>query len=686
MASKLAFAISRGSPRPSRATHVRDAERTAALINAALRRGRRLLLLVHAEVGGHGARHLALDVGEHRGGVPHEGGMRQCDAGARHPELGVLGELAHPAHDGAAHGVEHRLPGGTLVERLADLCQPELLVAEEGIELRGEVAEERARRHVDGSGDVLDGARLHAALGGELDRCAHQLHACALLLALAQTHAAQYAISQSLTSDTQCRILPRLWRTRSGSKGFASGAATGSCWTTSRSLWRAERSTGLLGPSGSGKTTLMRAVVGVQIVERGRVAGARPARRLAPLRARVGYVTQAPSVYADLTAAENLRYSARVVGAPASRIDDVLATVDFAGLGGRLVRTMSGGERSRVSLAVALLSDPELLVFDEPTVGLDPVLRRSLWETFHTLAENGRTLLVSTHVMDEADRSDDLVLMRDGRVVAMALRTTGRERPGRHRGSVPGPRGGGMSARITATQPPSGCSRSCAATRGHSRSCSSCAALIALLQYVFDGQPQTFDRVGGPLLGLFPFISMFLVTSIAVLRERTSGTLERLMSVPTAKLDLLGGYALAFALVATVQASLTAGVSIWLLDLDVAGPVWLLVALAIGNALLGMALGLFMSAFAQTEFQAVQAMPAFVLPQLLLSGLLVPREGMAPVLEAISWALPLTYAFDALARAVADAADALAVDAAVVIGSTLLALALGAATLRRRTA
>jgi ABC-2 type transport system permease protein len=213
------------------------------------------------------------------------------------------------------------------------------------------------------------------------------------------------------------------------------------------------------------------------------------------------------------------------------------------------------------------------------------------------------------------------------------------------------------------------------------------AALIALLQYVFDGQPQTFDRIGGPLLGLFPFISMFLVTSIAVLRERTSGTLERLMSMPTAKLDLLGGYALAFALVATVQASLTAGVSIWLLDLDVAGPFWLLVALAIANALLGMALGLFMSAFAQTEFQAVQAMPAFVLPQLLLSGLLVPREAMAPVLEAISWALPLTYAFDALARVTADVGGGrLVFDAAVLIGSTLLALALGAATLRRRTA
>jgi ABC-2 type transport system permease protein len=212
------------------------------------------------------------------------------------------------------------------------------------------------------------------------------------------------------------------------------------------------------------------------------------------------------------------------------------------------------------------------------------------------------------------------------------------------------------------------------------------AALVVLLKYVFDGQPQTFDRIAGPLIGLFPFISMFLVTSIAVLRERTSGTLERLMSMPTAKLDLLGGYALAFALVAAVQASLTAGISVWLLDLDVEGSTWLLVALAIANAVLGMALGLFMSAFAQTEFQAVQAMPAFVLPQLLLSGLLVPRDAMAPILDAISWLLPLTYAFDALARVTAGLGGVrLAVDTAVVVGCILLALALGAATLRRRT-
>ena len=212
-------------------------------------------------------------------------------------------------------------------------------------------------------------------------------------------------------------------------------------------------------------------------------------------------------------------------------------------------------------------------------------------------------------------------------------------------------------------------------------------ALLTLFKYVFDGQEETFDRVGPPLVGLFPFIVMFLISSIAMLRERTTGTLERLMSLPLAKLDLLLGYGFAFAALAVVQASLTSLVAFSLLGLDTAGPVWLVVLLAVGNAVLGMALGLFLSAFAQTEFQAVQFMPAFVLPQILLSGLLAPREQMARALELVSDVLPLTYAYDALARATADELDGrLAMDAAVVAFAVVLALVLGATTLRRRTA
>jgi ABC-2 type transport system ATP-binding protein len=178
------------------------------------------------------------------------------------------------------------------------------------------------------------------------------------------------------------------------------------------------RVTGLLGPSGSGKTTLMRAIVGVQIVQRGQVEVLGSPAGVPELRRRVGYVTQSPSVYSDLTTRENLEYFRRILGAPRRRVDEVLHTVGLEAQAGQVVRSLSGGERSRVSLASALLGDPELLVLDEPTVGLDPVLRRDLWGTFHRLAAGGATLLVSSHVMDEAERCDELILIREGRIVA----------------------------------------------------------------------------------------------------------------------------------------------------------------------------------------------------------------------------------------------------------------------------
>lgn len=176
--------------------------------------------------------------------------------------------------------------------------------------------------------------------------------------------------------------------------------------------------TGLLGPSGSGKTTLMRAIVGTQIVAGGEVNVLGLSAGTADLRTRVAYVTQAPSVYSDLTVRENLAYFARVLQAPLDRIPQVIEDVGLAKQSDQVAATLSGGERSRTSLASALLARPEILVLDEPTVGLDPLLRRDLWEIFHRLAGAGATVLVSTHVMDEAERCDDLVLIRDGQVIA----------------------------------------------------------------------------------------------------------------------------------------------------------------------------------------------------------------------------------------------------------------------------
>jgi ABC-2 type transport system ATP-binding protein len=186
--------------------------------------------------------------------------------------------------------------------------------------------------------------------------------------------------------------------------------------------------TGLLGPSGSGKTTLMRAIVGVQVVDSGSVRVLGQPAGAASVRARVGYVTQARGLYEDLTVLENARYFCRIAGAPPSRAEKLLATVRLESLGDRVVRTLSGGEQARASLATALVGRPAVLVLDEPTVGLDPLLRRDLWRTFHRLADEGVALLVSSHVMDEAANCDELVLLRDGDILARATPDELRER------------------------------------------------------------------------------------------------------------------------------------------------------------------------------------------------------------------------------------------------------------------
>jgi ABC-2 type transport system permease protein len=211
--------------------------------------------------------------------------------------------------------------------------------------------------------------------------------------------------------------------------------------------------------------------------------------------------------------------------------------------------------------------------------------------------------------------------------------------------------------------------------------------LLTLLWWMFDGDEVLFNRFGPPLLAMFPFIVMFLVTSVTTLRERSSGTLERLLSMPTGKTDFLVGYALAFGAVAFAQALVAVALTVGLLGLDVAGPVWMLTVIAVLDAVLGTALGLFVSAFAQTEFQAVQFMPAVVLPQILLCGLFVARDALPPVLEAVSDVLPLSYAVDAMERVTVDTAASSAVpDLLIVAAFTIAALALGAATLKRRTA
>lgn len=212
--------------------------------------------------------------------------------------------------------------------------------------------------------------------------------------------------------------------------------------------------------------------------------------------------------------------------------------------------------------------------------------------------------------------------------------------------------------------------------------------LLTLLWWMFDGNELVFNRFGPPLLALFPFIVMFLVTSVTTLRERSSGTLERLLSMPINKADLLLGYALAFGLVALAQAAVAVGLTVGLLGLDVTGPVWMLTVVAVLDAVLGTALGLFVSAFAETEFQAVQFMPALVLPQVLLCGLFVARDSLPAVLEAVSEVLPLSYAVEAMqqVQTSSDLSSTLYTDLLVIALFVVAALGLGSATLKRRTA
>jgi ABC-2 type transport system permease protein len=211
--------------------------------------------------------------------------------------------------------------------------------------------------------------------------------------------------------------------------------------------------------------------------------------------------------------------------------------------------------------------------------------------------------------------------------------------------------------------------------------------LLTLLWWMFDRQDLIFDQIGPPLLAMFPFIVMFLVTSVTTLRERSSGTLEQLLTMPMAKLDLLLGYAIAFGVMALLQSLLAVGLTVGLLGLDIEGPLWALGMVAVLDAVLGTALGLFVSAFAETEFQAVQFMPALVIPQILLCGLFVARDDLPDVLAVISDVLPLSYAVDAMQtlQESAELSAELWGSVAVIVGFIVGCLALGAATLRRRT-
>jgi ABC transporter DrrB family efflux protein len=469
---------------------------------------------------------------------------------------------------------------------------------------------------------------------------------------------------------------------------------------------------GLLGPSGCGKTTLMRTMVGLQRPSAGRATVLGLVAGSSSLRPRVAYVTQAPSVYGDLTVAENLAYFARLLGAEAD-VEAALAATGLTRFARQRVSWLSGGERARVSLATALLGEPELLVLDEPTTGLDPVLREELWGTMRGLAERGATLLVSSHVIEEARFCDTLVLMREGRILATGdadslLRRTGaadvntaflrlvEAGPEREERRGEPPAGGEPPERpawaLERPRPRHTLATAARVVRQFRHDPVSVAlvlvipiVLMALMRFVFPGA-ATFQRIAVPLLGIFPFMALFLVTSVALLRERTSGTLERLMTMPIARVDVIGGYAAAFTAMAAVQLTITAAFGFGVLGMDSASPFWLVALVALEAALAGTALGLLSSTIARTEFQAVLWMSLIVLPQVMLCGLLTPREDMAAVLRVLSAVMPLTYAYDLLDRLGSGASlpsGRAALDAGVLAAGIVVPLWAATLTLRR---
>ena len=459
--------------------------------------------------------------------------------------------------------------------------------------------------------------------------------------------------------------------------------------------------TGLLGPSGCGKTTLMRCIVGTQIVTSGTVTVLGQPAGSAALRRRVGYLPQDPTIYDDLRVVDNVRYFASLYGFHNSAADAAIERVGLSDHDTALCRNLSGGQRTRVSLACALVCQPDLLVLDEPTVGLDPVLRVDLWEQFTELARGGTTLLVSSHVMDEADHCGDLLLMRDGQLVAHTTPTqlredTGCTSPG-GRVSVHDQAQHHAQSRLGLRGYAATTTRILRQLAGDHRSVAMIlvvpVVVITLMYFMFEnvphrpGTPSPFNNACLILLGLFPLFVMFIITSITMQRERASGTLERILTTPLRRLDLLIAYGTAFSVAAAAQASVACAVSFWLLGFNTAGsPVWVFV-IAIVNAVLGVGLGLLCSAFARTEFQAVQFIPLVMVPQLLLAGIIVPRALMAHWLQWISNVLPASYALEALQQVGAHSElTSIAVrDIVVVLGFALAALCLAAATLHRRT-
>ena len=448
----------------------------------------------------------------------------------------------------------------------------------------------------------------------------------------------------------------------------------------------------------------MRSIVGTQIVARGTVTVLGLPAGSADLRDRVGYVTQDPTIYDDLRVIDNVRYFASLYGADAAAADDATAAVGLDDHRTALCGNLSGGQRTRASLACALVSRPTCWCSTNPPWASTPYCG-SIYGTSSTSSpRTARRCSCRATSWTKPITAAISLLMREGHLLAHTTPAKLREdtgcqsleeaflssHPAQHRGLKGRSRLSPQAYLATTT-------RILRQLAGDHRSVAMILVvptlIITLMYFMFQnaphrpGTPSPFNNACLIMLGVFPLIVMFLITSITMQRERVSGTLERILTTPLRRLDLLAAYGTAFSIAAAAQATLACIVSFWFLGLDTAGSPILVFTIAIINAVLGVGLGLLCSAFARTEFQAVQFMPVVIAPQLLLCGIIVPRDVLPEWLQWISNVLPASYALEALQQvgAYAEPTFIAVRDIAVVIGFAIVALCLAAATLRRRT-
>ena len=405
---------------------------------------------------------------------------------------------------------------------------------------------------------------------------------------------------------------------------------------------------------------------------------------------------QLSALYQELSARQNVDFFARMYGLSRSSerreaVDRAIEWVDLTERQKDPLTRLSGGMRQRVSLAIALVHEPELLVLDEPTVGLDPELRATFWEQFRSMASAGTTLIISSHTMDDAAHCHRLAFIQEGRVVALGspdeLRNAAGDDATLEDAFLHFVRQGGAIVTIDRTLAIAVRIISQIARDHRSVALIIVAPIIvmSLVGFSFADQRDILNRIAPGLIGVFALFFVFLLTGVSFLRERSQGTLERLLTTPVGRADILAGYLLGFLLFAGIQSLVILLYTIFALRIDYEGSLWQIFVLLFIVTIVAVNLGIFISTFARNEFQVVQFIPIILLPQIFLSGAVLPSEQLPGYFQAIGHFLPLTYAVDGLKALMleGETLGGIAQELAVLGGFAIGILALATITVRR---